>query len=389
MKRKTIIKIFASIVYFVVIINFSDALNAQTFQNTHSSISNNTATDLEIYNWIKTQQVPNGLIKNTDNSKNASLYNNAITAILFISENDLEKAAAIFDYYEKQLPKEFNNTSQGFSQMRTIDGEKNNRTWMGDNAWLLIALNTYHSKTNSQKYSYLSKTIENWLRSLQDDDGGLWGGMETSGKPIPKNTEGMLDAYHAVLGFDMFHIKLLNFLKNNRWNSINQYLTTTEENHRYAKALDLHSWSFCMLEDFPVFTLLDASKFLTTHQTTSTQQSIHGYCFDTDTDCVWLEGTAQMAIAYQFNNDFTNAHYFRNEMSKSIITSKENPTLKGLPYVTNNATNFGREPIWENADLVPSISGSVWYLFASKKYNPFEIHFKRNIPTEFKFWINQ
>lgn len=372
---------------YIIFFSFLLSINAQNYTNQFSLNRNLSITEQSIYNWIAAQQLPNGLIKNTDNSKNSSLYNNALTAILFISQNDIKKAEAIFDYFESQLPIEFEKNSKGFSQMRSIKGTISNRTWMGDNAWLLIALNTYHKKTKTQKYQHLSNTIEIWLRSLQDDDGGLWGGYESNGKRIPKITEGMLDAYQAVLGFDDFHINILRFLKNNRWNSTEQYLTTTEEKHKYSKALDLISWSSCILEDFPTHSLEKSTMFLTTHKITTNNESINGFCFDIDNDCVWLEGTGQMVVAYNLHKNDEKRQYFLDEMNKTIINSSSNPNLKGLPYVSNNATNFGRENVWKDADKEPTISSSVWYLFASTRYNPFENHFKKNIPNDLKFWL--
>lgn len=371
---------YCAFLVFMLVLLFDTPIIAQ--QNLRKQPINNA-----IYHWIQTQQLPNGLIKNTDNSNNSSLYNNALAAILFSSQHDFKKTEAIFDYFNKQLKKEFLKNKGGFSQMRNLNGELNHRTWMGDNAWLLIAINTYHHQAKNQKYKHLATELEKWLRSLQDKDGGLWGGFEANGNHIPKNTEGMLDAFHAVRGFDDFHQNILQFLYKNRWNSAQRYLTTTEENHRYHTALDLHSWTYCILEDFPIATLTDASKFLSTQTISHSKNSITGFCFDVDNDCVWLEGTGQMVIAFQKANMEKEALFYLNEMSKTIIESATNTKLKGLPYVANNATNFGREVIWKSADKEPSISGSVWYLWGVLNYNPFEIDFKTAIPPNDKFWL--
>lgn len=345
------------------------------------------AIDKAIYQWIAHQQLANGLIKNTDNSTKSSLYNNALAAILFSSQRDFKKAEAIFDYFNHQLKNEFTHQKGGFSQMRNLNGLPNQRTWMGDNAWLLIAINSYHYHAKNQQYKHLADELEKWLRSLQDKDGGLWGGFEANGQLIYKNTEGMLDAFHAVRGFDDFHQNILRFLKKNRWKSTEKYLTTSKENHRYHMALDLHSWTYCILEDYPKSTLSDASKFLSTQYISNSKKTISGYCFDIDKDCVWLEGTGQMVIAFQKANRKKEARFYLNEMSKNVIKSTLNPELKGLPYVSNRATNFGRELMWHAADVEPSISGSVWYLFGVLNYNPFEIDFKTAIPPNEKFWL--
>ncbi|MDO9260441.1 MAG: hypothetical protein Q7U08_00670 [Flavobacteriaceae bacterium] len=362
-------------IYWLIFLS-SVQLNAQ-----QSAINNS------VYQWISHQQLPSGLIKNTDNSNNSSLYNNALVAILFASQNDFKKTEAILDYFEKQLNKEFSKNKGGFSQMRNLQGNPNHRTWMGDNAWLLIAINTNHHQAKNQQYKHLATKLEKWLRSIQDKDGGLWGGFEPNGQHIPKNTEGMLDAFHAVRGFDAFHQNILRYLYQNRWNSSEKYLTTTEENHRYHTALDLHSWAYCIFEDFPSSTLIDASKFLSTQTISNTKKPITGYCFDIDNDCVWLEGTGQMIIAFQKANMEKETQFYLDQMTKTVMQSAVNPTLKGLPYVSNNATNFGRESIWKSADAEPSISGSVWYLWGVLNYNPFEIDFKTAIPPNDKFWL--
>lgn len=374
--------------YFILfIILFSIQLNAQNTINSEE-VQKLNPVEYSVYNWISAQQQANGLIRNSDTSSSSSLYNNALAALLFISLEDYSKAEAVFDYFNLHKLNVFIQQKKGFSQMRTLNGRPNNRTWMGDNAWLLIALNTYHQKTQTQKYQLLANTIEKWLRSLQDTDGGLWGGFEADGKQIPKNTEGMLDAFHAVSGLDDFHINILKFLGKYRWNSEEQHLTTSVEKHKYSIALDLHSWSICILEDFPQSALKNASKFQSIHKATSNNILIDGYCFDIDNDCVWLEGTGQMVVAYQFKEEHEKACYFLNEMTKTIIPSTLNSSLSGVPYVSNNSTNFGRELIWNSADNEASIASSIWFLYGSLKLNPFEIGFKRNIPNNYKFWIN-
>ena len=149
----------------------------------------------------------------------------------------------------------------------------------------------------------------------------------------------------------------------------------------------MHSWTYCILEDYPIATLTDASKFLSTQSISNSKKTISGYCFDIDNDCVWLEGTGQMVVAFRKANMEKEADFYLQEMTKTVIKSTENTTLKGLPYVSNNATNFGRESIWKSADAEPSIASSVWYLFGALNYNPFDIDLKKEIPQNDKFWL--
>ena len=71
---------------------------------------------------------------------------------------------------------------------------------MGDNAWLLIALNNYYSWIDTDRYDALKNELESWIRSLQDVDGGLIGGFNADGTEIGKITEGNIDAFNAVDG---------------------------------------------------------------------------------------------------------------------------------------------------------------------------------------------
>ena len=91
---------------------------------------------------------------------------------------------------------------------------------MGDNAWLLIALNNYKARTGNTQYDPLALEIKDWLISLQDTDGGLFAGYNTDGSLMNfKVTEGMIDAFNAIDGYTSFHQNLLIYLKNDRWST--------------------------------------------------------------------------------------------------------------------------------------------------------------------------
>ncbi|UWX55407.1 hypothetical protein NYZ99_02300 [Maribacter litopenaei] len=144
------------------------------------------------------------------------MYDNALAAIFFMQEGMKGNAEMILDYYESISDTELSQTG-GFYQFRNSDGSEPERIWMGDNAWLLIALNQYENTYQSGKYNSLSLKLETWLRSLQMENGALKGGYNPDGTEIPNVTEGMITAFHAVQGYDEFHKNLLSFLQNNRW----------------------------------------------------------------------------------------------------------------------------------------------------------------------------
>ena len=340
----------------------------------------------EIYTWITHMQQSNGLVESAEFTDFVSLYDNALASLLFISEGDFERAEMILDYFNQRLETEFYQNNGGFFQYRNTSGNNGSRTWMGDNAWLLLAINNYHEKTNTQKYEILASELENWLRSLQDEDGGLRGGINEDGTIIPKVTEGMITAFNAVKGFDSFHEGILMYLQEQRWDQDELVLITQTDNPAYNNALDLHSLGSLIFESFPVEILSNASRFLTAHSSTTNGLTISGYCFDEDKDVVWLEGTAQMALAYQVAGIKEESATIMTNLQKALIKSSMAENATGIPYTTNFGTNFGAVFLWDHTDIAPAISSSAWYLFVENEFNPFEAERTKEIPAELQFW---
>lgn len=336
--------------------------------------------------WFTQMQNDNGLLESSANSNFVSLYDNALSALVFIANEDYEKAEHIFDFFNARLESELQSGAGGFHQFRNAQGIPSGNRWLGDNAWLLIALNNYHEKTGSTTYAQLTLAIEEWIISLQDGDGGLWGGTTADGAQIGKITEGMIDAFNAVHGYTAFHANLLHYLENERWNDADQLLVSWPEN-TYAYALDNFAWGFCTFEDFPTSTLFAANMFWCTQQATQNSLSVSGYCFDIDRDAVWLEGTGEMVVAFQKAGDVVSANFYLQQMEKVFSGSPGIANGLGLPYATNFATGYGNSPLWEGSDTHPCVSSTAWYIFGMLQFDPFEVGYEKNIPQADKFWL--
>ncbi|MCK5441935.1 MAG: hypothetical protein KAJ23_08600, partial [Maribacter sp.] len=85
--------------------------------------------------------------------------------------------------------------------------------------------------------------------------------------------------------------------------------------------LDLHSLRSLVFENYTTQNLLQATRFYTTQVSTVNGTEISGYCFDEDKDMVWLEGTAQMALAYKMASDEHNADAIISELEKSFVNA--------------------------------------------------------------------
>ncbi|MEJ1223200.1 hypothetical protein [Sediminicola sp. 1XM1-17] len=340
----------------------------------------------ETSNWLGKMQRTNGLLESTENGDFVSLYDNALAALAFTALKKYDKAEAIFDYFNGQIDNELLKGNGGFYATRNKQGDHHDRIWMGDNAWLLIALNNYHDATGSNKYSRLSHELEQWLRSLQDEDGGLFGGENEDGSTIHKVTEGIVTAFNAVKGYDDFHKNILGYLEVERWDNNENLLVAWPENPEYKYALDLHTLGYNIFENFPTTVLYQADRYKNTQTSTLTGEDIVGYCFDEDQDVIWLEGTAQMAVAFQNAGLESEANVLLEQLEKTFIKSTTLTNAKGIPYTSNYGTSYGTDMLWDHADITSTLSSSVWYLFAKLKFNPLTLGKNKNIPNQDQFW---
>ena len=342
-----------------------------------------------VYTWLTNMQQANGLLLSSEGGRLVSLYDNALAAMAFTSYGDLDKAEKIFDFFNGRLESELLKSPGGFGQMRTIDGipvDNSPHRWLGDNAWLLIALNNYHHVAQNTKYQNLVTALTNWIISLQDADGGLWGGYTSTSSRISKIAEGNIDAFNAIPGYTSFHQKLLIYFKNLRWDQTDKLIIAWAENPKYKYALDVLSWGYCSFEDFPVDVLSKTSRFKTTQTSTTTKKPISGYCFDEDRDVVWLEGTGQMVVAFIKAKMESEAQKCLQEMKKNLIQSNSFPGSYALPYSANFGTSYGSDALWTGVDTNPAVSSTAWYLFGMLRFNPLELGYSKNIPIEDKFW---
>lgn len=341
---------------------------------------------VQIAQWIEHMQLANGLLTSSEKTDYVSLYDNALAALAFMAAGEIEKAERVFDYFNERIDSEFAQNNGGFYQLRNSDGSNGRRTWMGDNAWLLIALNNYHQITGNTKYNELTVLLEDWIRGLQDDDGGLWGGFNEDGTQIHKISEGIITAFNAIKGYDDFHKGILNYLKQERWNLTDKLLVAWPENETHYYAMDLHSLGYLIFEDFPEDVLSKAERYKTTQMASFNGEELTGFCFDEDKDVIWLEGTAQMALAFKEANMANEANEFLGQLQKAQMKNSANGLSLGIPYTTNAGTSYGSSLLWEDASTTPAISSSIWYLFNMLNFNPLDLGRQKNIPAQDMFW---
>lgn len=343
------------------------------------------STSDELLHWLTAVQLDNGLIETAYNSNLISLYDNALAALAFCAAGEFERAVSIFTYFNARLQSEFNYGSGGFFQFRNASGQPQGNRWLGDNAWLLIALNNYEHLTGDHQFNAMQQALQEWTMSQQDTDGGLWGGTDVNGAVIGKVTEAMIDAFNAVPGYLPFHDSLLVYLHAERWDTL-EMLPVSWPNSDYYYALDNFSWGYCTFEGYPVRILEAADRFWNVHYHELSQDSIRGYCFDEDRDAVWFEGSAQMAVAFAKAGRITKVNEILLELRKALTVQQGLSDVSGLPYASNYATGYGNGMLWEEADSSPCTAAATWFIMAARQFDPMALHYAKNIPAHRKFW---
>jgi len=334
--------------------------------------------------WLDSVQLSNGLVETSYQSNLISLYDNALSVCAFVSVEQFERAERILQFFKARLQSEMLYGTGGYFQFRSSSGPQGNR-WLGDNAWLLIAIQNYEAATHDYQFSEMRDSLDSWIRRQQDVDGGVWGGTEANGAIIGKVTEGMIDAFNAVRGFDSFHEGLLSYLELERWDTTDGLLVSWPGSDYYY-ALDNFSWGYCAFEGFPDRVLHDADRFFCSQFHQPSQKQIQGYCFDEDRDVVWLEGTSQMAIAYLKSGNSERANSILREVAKAHVIELSRPTLKGLPYATNQGTGYGNGILWSNVDSRPATAACCWFIMACREFDPLQLNYGKAVPAENRFW---
>lgn len=344
-------------------------------------------TSQQVVNWLVAQQLPNGLLESATDGQVVSLYDQALAAMVYLSTGRVAEAERIFDFFGDRIASELQQGPGGFAQLRDPNGVPNKHRWMGDNAWLLIALHHYRSATNNAQYAALTAALEQWLRSLQDSDGGLFAGYASDNSLLNyKVTEGMIDAYVAVPGYDSFHQQLLNYLEVDRWDAMDQNLMAWPTNPPYKWALDNFSWAYCAFPDYPVATLDAADRFRTLQTATVTGNMLEGYDIDEDRETIFMEGTGQMALAFHMAGRMGDKQYFLSEMRKAYFDSPTYLNAGGFPYASNPGSGYGSDPLWPTAPTEIALSGGAWYVLAQTGFNPLQLGRERSIPLGDQFW---
>ncbi len=378
-------KLFLVLVFFVFLFAACPVCSAET------RFADNK--EKSVYEWFLASQNEDGLFQGAEGVDICSTYQLATAAMVFTLYGDYERAEKIFDYFLSKEEEEFSGSSitqRGFLQMRRPSSGKadwNSYRWVGDNSWLLMALNFYKSKTGTEKYDEMMESIAGWLCDMQDKEGneifetgdcGLWYGFTGDGRTMlrAKSSEGNLDAYAALAPFkDKASVR----------GEIKKFLDTMyipgEKRLRIGTTVsetdsELQAWAYLVFLDadkYPLEFLEKNYKLSVTADASG--REITGFAYmpqDYAEGRLELSCTIEIVAAFRSRGDKEKADYYLAETEKAIIESGYHPGTRGLPGVANQS----RWPDDPTDTTGINVHSSAWYLFVRKGFNPF---------SEFKF----
>ena len=356
-------------------------------------------TEAGVYQGLRDKQnATSGLVLSFNNDANlrAVTYDQAVSAMAYTYHADQAQTEQVLDFYRTRY-----GTGSGFV------GFHDEYKWdvpspgvilvssrcAGPNAWILLAALHYRNAFGSTRYDGMMHGIAQWLLSLQQSDGSLIYGYTGPGPSLDtrRSTEQNLDGYAALSGYARV---FSDGAVQTAANSVYQWLTTNGKGYNAAegrfnvgvrsdgsvntdKALDCYSWATLALSSFTsVLNLADAD-FRNVHAADLTGVPVDGFDFSgwpsnppgftpPDKDSVWLEGTAQMAVAYYTTGDRTSADYFSQELDKAVVNTSG--LSQGLAYATNYGTAYG----FYMDSTHPAASSMAWYIFAKHGFNPLQ-----------------
>ncbi len=341
-------------------------------------------------------QLPNGL------ASSAFVYDNALAVIALVACGQLEQAIVIGNALGAAvrgdrsfsdgrvrnayragpvgegavaLPGWWDSRQNIWAEDAAQDGSST-----GNVAWAALALLTLHQATGDVAFLDGARRLADWILAAVSTGEGFSGGLHGYDPDQVKltwiSTEHNVDVY-AVMRW-LFRLsgdqkygdaadQAAHFL--HRTFDKDHFLLGTKPDGSRADsarlALDVQLWPWMAMPDAPA-AWRSALHFAEAHLAVD-----GGFDFDGDRDGVWVEGTAQAALAYRIAGNFNRSEQLLNGLQGDRAPS-------GLLYATRSerlSTGLSIDPTKAVADLFyfkrPHLGATAWAALAAMGWNPF------------------
>ncbi len=321
------------------------------------------------YAWIASQQRDSGLMSNQLNDPFSGLYVDALAAFCFLREKEITRAGRMFDLLDAWRIQNWGTTleRQGFPQAWNSDtgaAFMDSDRWVGDNAWLLLALEYHRKLTGSEKYAAMRNAITDWLVALQDEaDGGIKAGFNRHGPMPHKSTEGNLDCYAALVARPEARAGVLRWLEQKMWIPEEKRFRTGSTVD--STALDCVSWGVSALgpKYAPALEYAEKNYIITAPYDARPGFAVIGFGDLPGHNKVWFEGTGEMIVAYRVAGRHADAEKWMAAMDSAALPVGD--LGAGWPCSST-------EPPWAGGTTKPFVASGAWYLFGAWNFNPMD-----------------
>jgi hypothetical protein len=241
--------------------------------------------------------------------------------------------------------------------------------WMGDMAWLLLALLDHQQAFGDDRYAKLTDDIADLLRSWYvpspNGKGGYvqhgWRRGDSKLHEDHGHHEGNIDccAVFLLIGEEQLAKEIRVWLE-------------AELTGRNDLPLDLYTWRVLAFGEGQA-ELLDIPDFDLRYRKTVPfrgHKVVGPYSGPApEIDNVWLEGAAHLACAYSSVGNAARANFYANQLDAAIIEDRVGGKMfHSIPYTTNRAGDYG----WVNPDE-GFTSTAAWYILAKRQFNPLRL----------------
>lgn len=336
-------------------------LSAQTARATDLAVVSNNA-----HSWLKSQMTVTGLVDSyQDGSDVCYTYDQAVATVAFLVRGDVPNARRVLDALAAL---QNDDGSWNHAYACTTGATLAAQRYAGATAWVALAVANYESATgDTVTYNIMGQRALNWVLLWQQADGGINGGLDGNGVPIAwASTEHNEDSYGALghFAYASWQGEVKSFLDNTVWNAAGQ--RWNQGRNDPLDPLDVNPLGVGALGASGVHDYRASLDYcMTHHRSTQTWRqrgkkiAVDGFDSNSDHNDIWLEGTAQMAVAFRAAGRSADSDYFLDQIAK--VQQKGG----GVPYSVKGTFNGDF-----TMSTKPAVASTGWLVIAIARANP-------------------